>query len=231
MQKNRINISSSEEFKRLIKALSRDIVDAHLHYRLCSDLGKALRQHKLTAIESDTFWFLTLQAHMQSYVHALCRAYDQDSRALHLKSWLLTIKDNLHFFDKNNFHERLKGNPFVDSLASSPRKPCLSKLEEDIFACSNKDEHVKVLIIHRGNRIAHRNAGNVVAERYVGDKHPLTTEVIEELLKRAIDILNRYNNLFEASTYCVQVAGHDDYKIIFKCVEEKMRQLRRQHKR
>ena len=43
--------------------------------------------------------------------------YDKDSRSLSLLSLLDTIAINVHYFDEAEFRERLKDNPFVDSLA------------------------------------------------------------------------------------------------------------------
>ena len=221
-----IEVKDSAEFGRLLEALSREIVDAHIHYRLYRDLREALHQHPLVAVQSNTFWSLTLQAHLNACIHVLCRVYDQNPKALHLRSWLSTIKENLHLFDEDQFRERLRDNPFVESLAQSPRKPDSALLEQDILSCSVEDPLVKTLTIHRGSRIVHKSARNVVAERDIGDEHPLTFGDVDGLLERAIKILNRYSGLFAANTYSIQVIGHDDYEYIFKCVEEKVMESR-----
>lgn len=222
-----IEVKDSAEFSRLLVALSGDIVNAHIHYRLYRDLREALRQHHLVAVQSNTFWSLTLQAHLNACIHVLCRVYDQNLKAaLHLRSWLATIKENLHLFDEDQFRERLKDNPFVDSLAQSPRKPDSALLDQDIRSCSVEDPLVKTLTIHRGSRIVHKSARNVVAERDIGDEHPLTFGDVDGLLERAITILNRYSGLFAANSYSTQVVGHDDYEYIFKCVEEKVMESR-----
>lgn len=226
-----IDIEDSAEFSRLLKALSDDVVNAHIHYRLYRDLRESLGQHHIVAIQSNTFWSLTLQAHLNSCIHVLCRVYDQNPTALHLRSWLSTIEENLHLFEEEHFRERVKNNPFVESLARSPRKPDCSLLKADIHACSTKDPHVKTLMVHRGSRVAHKSARNVVAERDIGDQHPLTFGDVDELLKRAIGILNRYSGLFAANTYSTQIIGHDDYEFIFKCVEEKVSESRASRRR
>lgn len=223
-----IDIKNSLEFERLLKALSDDVIDAHIHYRLYQDIVESISEHPLVVQQSNTFWTFTLQAHLNSSVYALLRAYDQNSSSLHLRSWLCTIRDNLHLFDETGFRERLKDNPYVASLAQDSKKPDATTLEEDIFACSNSDQTVKTLTIYRGSRIAHRSAKNTIATHEISDSHALTFEDMESLLERAKTILNRYSYLFDASVYSTQVVGHDDYEYIFKCVEEKVELARQQ---
>ena len=223
-----ISIKDSAEFERLLKALSDDVVDAHIHYRLYQDLVEAINKHPLVVQQSNVFWTFTLQAHLNSSVYALFRAYDQNMRSLHLRSWLTTIQANLHLFDEAAFRERLKDNPYVASLAQDSRKPDATVLAEDIAACSSSDPIVKKLTIYRGSRIAHRNARSLVAARHVGDRHGLTFDDLDTLLERAKTILNRYSYLFAASVYSTKVVGHDDYEYIFKCVEEKVESAERQ---
>jgi len=161
-------------------------------------------------------------------VYALFRAYDQDTRALHLRSWLLTIQENLHLFDEESFRERLKDNPYVASLAADSRKPDVATLADDIALCSSNDPIVKRLTVYRSNRVAHRNAKALLSPEDIGERFGLTFDDIRTLLERAKTIVNRYSYLFAASTYSTKVIGHDDFEYIFKCVEERVEEARRQ---
>lgn len=223
-----IKIKNSAEFERLLKALSNDVVDAHIHYQFYKELIEAIRKHPLVVQQSNTFWTFTLQGHLNSSVYALFRAYDQNTSSLHLLSWLSTIQANLHLFEEAGFRERLKDNPYVASLAQESRKPDETTLAEDIASCSHSDPTVKKLTIYRGSRIAHRNAKNLVTAQDVSEIYALTFEDINTLLERAKMILNRYSYLFSASSFSTQVVGHDDYEYIFKCVEEKVELARKQ---
>ena len=223
-----ISIKDSAEFDRLLKALSDDVVDAHIHYGLYEGLVEAINKHPLVVQQSNVFWTFTLQSHLNSSVYALFRAYDQNLRSLHLRSWLATIQENLHIFDEAAFRERLKDNPYVASLAQDSRKPDAAVLADDIAACSASDPIVKKLTIYRGSRIAHRNAKSLVAARDTSDKYGLTFDDLRTLLERAKTILNRYSYLFAASVYSTKVVGHDDYEYIFKSVEEKVELARRE---
>lgn len=222
------SIRDAVEFEQLLNALSHDVVDAHIHYQMYEELVAAIQHHPLVVQQSNTFWTFTLQAHLNSSIYALFRAYDQDTRALHLRSWLLTIQKNPHLFDEEPFRERLKDNPHVASLAADSRKPDVATLADDIALCSSNDPIVKSLTVYRSNRITHRNAKALLSPEDIGERFGLTFDDIRTLLERAKTIVNRYSYLFAASTYSTKVIGHDDFEYIFKCVEEKVEEARRQ---
>lgn len=223
-----ISVNDSAEFERLLKALSDDIVDAHIHYRLYEDLIGAIEKYPLVVHQSNVYWSFTLQAHLNSCVYALVRAYDQDSRSLHLRSWLITIQENLQLFDDAAFRERLKNNPYVASLAEDPRKPDPAVLADDIAACSSTEAIVKKLTIYRSTRIAHRSAKFLLSSLDKEEKYGLMFDELGILLDRAKTILNRYSYLFAASVYSTTVVGHDDFEYIFQSVQEKVEESRRQ---
>jgi HEPN superfamily AbiU2-like protein len=223
-----ISIKDSADFERLLKGLSDDVVDAHIHYHLYQDLIEAISKHPLVVQQSNVFWTFTLQAHLSSSIYALFRAYDQDTKSLHLRSWLTTIQANLHLFDEAAFRDRLKDNPHVANLAKDSRMPDAAMLAGDIGSCSSSDPIVKRLVAYRGSRIAHRNAKSLITARNVADGEGLTFEDVKTLLERAITILNRYSYLFSASFYSTKVVGRDDYEYIFQSVEEKVELARRQ---
>lgn len=226
-----IKVADSVEFSRLVAVMSRDVVDAAIHYRHYKDLCEALVAEPVVEAQSRTFWSLTVGAHLTLCQHLLGRVFDQTDKALHLYSWLRTIQKNLHFFDEHDFRERMKGNPYVDSLAEHPRKPDPEILERDIGLCSLADPLVNALWIHRGGRLAHRSAKHSVRNTNVGDSHPITIDDLEKLITRATEILNRYSNLFEARTYSTQIIGHDDYKFVLACVKEKVERSRRERRK
>jgi hypothetical protein len=224
-----IEVTDSAEFKRLMKALASDIVNAHIHYQLFKDLNEYLRDHSLVASQSNTFWHFTLQAHLNTAIYTLCRIYDQNDTSLHLYNWLTTIRENLHLFDEDQFRERLRDNPFVDSSAQHPRKPPQEELDEDIRSCSNEDARVKALTVRRGSDIAHRSAKLVVADRSISEDYPLTYGDVDALLERARKVLNRYTDLFSAEVYSTKVIGDKDFQYVIDCVEAKVKESRARH--
>ena len=213
-----IRIASSADFGKLITALSRDVVDAHVHWKLYCDLDKAIRAKPIVWTQSRTFWHLTLTAHAEAAVGHLCRAFDQEQSSLHLLSWLKTIQANLHLFDTSEFKQRLAGNPFVDSLAENPRSPDLATLEAEIKDCTDTDPHVKKLMAHRGSAVAHTSAKRAISTKPLSLELALSVDDIEVLLLKAHTVLNKYCQLFTENTYSVSMIGHDDYKFIFSSV-------------
>lgn len=213
-----IRIASSVEFGKLITALSSDVVDAHIHWRLHCDLHEAIQAHPIVWAQSRTFWQMTLNAHAETAIEHLCRVFDQEQSSLHLLSWLKTIQENLHLFDTVEFKRRLAGNAFVDSLVEDSRSPDLVALETDINDCTATDPLVKRLNVHRGNAVAHRSAKQATSDKPLPLELTLSVEDLEALLSRALTVLNRYCQLFAAETYSVSMIGRDDYKYIFSSV-------------
>ncbi|MEF8746712.1 MAG: hypothetical protein V5B31_02385 [Candidatus Accumulibacter propinquus] len=209
---------TSAEFAQLLQALSNDIVDAHIHWRMASDIAKALCDHPLVAAQSNTFWYLTHKAHVAAALQCLARAYDQEQSSLHLLSWLQIIRDNQPIFDVAEFRVRLQDNPFVESLAKSAERPDARTLEEDIARCHSTDPAVNLLVRYRGSRAAHRSK-RLALKPQTASTNDLADPDVEVLLDRAKTVFNRYSYMFSAATYSTSVVGRDDYKYIFSAVE------------
>lgn len=214
-----IKVNNSTEFKRLIGALSDDIVSASIHWQLQRDLREAMPTYPLVAQQSNTFWHLTLKAHVNAAIQHLCRAFDQEQKSLHLLSWLLTIRDNLHLFSYDEFKKRLATNAFAESLAEGGTTPDQAQLGEDIELCRDTDPLVKKLISFRGNNLAHRSAKLARGGRGMPHTMVLSIEEFEELLRRARVILNRYTRLFAAESYSTRIIGARDFEYIFKTIQ------------
>jgi hypothetical protein len=85
------------------------------------------------------------------------------------------------------------------------------------------DPLVRNLIALRGNLYVHRNAKNIVHEIKVSQLFPISYENLDELVARAVRILNRYSGLFRNSSWSTQMIGHDDWKHILKYVREALK--------
>jgi hypothetical protein len=216
-------IISDEEFSRLLKGLANDIIDSHIHYKLYKDLIVANGLNFQIMVQSNTFWSFTLEAHLATSINLLCKVYDTHPNALHLTSWLQAIQNNLHLFNDDNFRKRKKDHIHVNELLKHSRTPDNQTLKEDIHACTKNDPLVKTLRLLRDNIHAHRNAKNTAKAINISDNNPQSFEDYEKLLARSLNILNRYSHLYDASTYSTQVIGHQDYKYVFKCIDEKLK--------
>ena len=218
-----IKISNAEEFERLLNALCEEVVNACIHFRLYSDLEAARDQYSTSYQQSWTFWFLTFQAHLDTALFRLCKIYDQHDASLNLRNLLDTIEANLGVFDTKNFKERLKGNPFVDSLAKDAKRPSVDDLKRDKDTVSDVDPTVKALLFWRNNFFAHRSAKHVVEKKDLADHYALEMKAVESLSKNALRIVNHYSHLFRASHYSTQMVGHKDFEYILKTIDEVVR--------
>ena len=219
-----IKIDDSQEFGRLIKALTDEMVSACIHFRLYSDLEAARKNYSKELNQSWTFWSLTFRAHLDTVLFRLCKIYDQHSSSLNLKNLLDTIQANIDIFDVEHFRERLKDNPFVESLAFSSTKPDLEQLERDTNFVSEANPPVKALVFWRQKYFAHRSAKHVAKNRNLADHYALNLNEIEQLLKEGIDILNRYSTLFHSISYSTKIVGHDDYLNVLEAIRSVLKQ-------
>lgn len=213
-----LNIKSSEEFERLLDALANELVNANISFKLHSDLIASIPEYKVELNESATFWTLTFQSHLDAALFRLCRVYDTHPKSNSLGNLLDTIKANLYIFDELNFRERLKDNPFVDSLAQSARKPDLKQLDEDREYASEKNPLVNTLIKWRNNIFAHRSAKNIIRKKNLKVDYPFSKNDVSDLLERGVSILNHYSGLFRAVSHSTQIVGHDDYKHVLSYI-------------
>jgi hypothetical protein len=217
-----IKITNATEFNHLLQALCRELVEAHNHFNLYRDLQGAISDYGEEMNQSRTFWYLTLESHLDASIVRLCKIYEHHNRkdTLNLRNLLDTIQANIAFFDTANFRERLKDNPFVESLSEDSRKPDEKQLQEDIAYVDRKNSLVQSLMMWRDNVVAHRNTHYVISQKNLGDDYPLTIENIEELLAKADEILNRYSILFSAGAYSMHIIGEDDYKFVLKSIRD-----------
>lgn len=220
-----IKIESEEQFENLLHKLSNELVDACIHWDLFKNLTSEIEMFTQEYNQSIAFWTYTFKAHSNTVIFSLLRIFDTESKSLSLQNLLETIKSNLSIFETKKFKERIKDNPFVDSLAEDSRMPDINLLEEDLYKVSDKNELVKRLLVCRNNIFAHTNAKNIAKSHNVLIEYPLKNDDIEQLLNLSKEMLNRYNRLFKASTYSTQVVGYDDYKFVLESIRENIKRM------
>lgn len=217
---------NSDQLHAGIRALAIDAVDAVIHWKLSRGILEATVKWPLVTQQSNTFWQLTITAHVNVSVLAMCRVFDQQKTALHLHGLLQLIKKNLPLFDEAQFRERLCDNSFVESLAQSARRPDARQLATDIALCSPRDPLVKQLVTHRNTAVAHLSQKRHLNRTPTRTDEEIKNSDFEILLNRAVEIVNRYSSLFGAEHFSTQVIGHDDYETVFLWVQERVEQER-----
>lgn len=219
----KIDVADSAEFKRLLQALVDDLIDANEYFRLHQDLSAAIPDYQEEFNQSAGFWTLALRALMDAALIRLCRAYDpMDSKPnLTLTNFLDTIQANLHLFDEPNFRERMKANPFVDSLAAAPRKPDATQLQKDLVAVSDADPSVKKLITWRHMYFAHRSRSSAMDLVGFAAQNFFPFVEIKALIDNGLRIVNFYSGLFSAESHTSFPVK--DYKHLLDAVRRDLR--------
>ncbi|HEX7407976.1 MAG TPA: hypothetical protein VF515_10050 [Candidatus Binatia bacterium] len=214
-----MKIRDAKEFEVLLEAVASDALDSQHHRHLYEGLVKATEQHRREFAQTPTFWWLTMRSHADVVLYRLARLYDQRNDSLSLRTWLRLIAENLHLFEERNFRQRLKGNPFVMSLAKHPRRPDATQLSLDEKSVAAADPTVKKLVVLRNLSLAHRDPNSLLASA-APNQAQLSWEDVDELIDRALSVINRYSSLFRASSYSRTIVGHDDYLSLLRIVRE-----------
>ena len=141
----------------------------------------------------------------------LARAYDSHDKTLSLHTWLRVIEDNLFVFSTEDFRQRLRDNPFVESLAEVDRIPDPATLQADLASVSRNDPAVAKLAFLRDNALAHRSRKLVLQGRNPFKDQNFSVDDLDTLTERALDILNRYTGLFRATSFSANPIGDLDF--------------------
>lgn len=229
-----IALRAEVDLDTLLTSVTEDTATAAIHWRLAKDIGSAVPEWHREFSQAWTFWSLTIGAHRDVTLFRLGRVYDQTGGALGLRSLLGTIEANLHLFDEPSFRRRLKGNPFVDSLARGARRPDAAMVAADARSVHKADPLVGRLVAVRNRVLAHRDPGVVLGASQDPAKG-LTATDVDALVARAKAIVNRYGILFRAGSHSMRIVGHDDFLSVLRHVrvtlEARERDLARQAKR
>jgi hypothetical protein len=211
----KIFLSDTAEFKPLLEALVDELMEAREHFHLHQQLTAAIADNSDAFNFSVSFWHLTFRAHIDAALMRLCKAYDlYESNTLNLRNFLETVQAYPGIFDEPNFRERLKDNPYVDSLARDLEEPT-GRLQEDLDFVT-RGQTVKKLTIWRNNYIAHKNRNAAVALANFSVQHPLTFAEIDNLIDKGLEIVNHYSRLYQASHYIASQS--DDYQYVLKAI-------------
>jgi hypothetical protein len=209
----------SQALDTLLASVAADVVTTSIHWRLCRDLWAAVPDFEREMNECRAFWSLTLGAHYEVALFRLGRLYDQDPAALGLRRLLAIVADNADLFSETHFRERLKHRPFVDSLARGVVPPDAATLEADAKSVAGDDPLVHELVATRNCVLAHRDP-RVVLGRLQDPAASLDPSKIDSLLGRAASIVNRYRDLFCATSSAMTIVGHDDYRGVLSHIRD-----------
>jgi hypothetical protein len=190
---------NSDQLHAGIRALAKDVVDEVIHWKLSRGILEAAETWPLVIQQSNTFWQLTITA------HAMCQF---------LQCVAYSIRKRLRctFWDYFNLlrkiyrslmkHRFANGCAIIHSLHHLPSQP--------------------VFLMQRNTALAHLSQKRRLNSTPPRSDEEITNADFENLLSRAVEIVNRYSSLFGAEHFSTQVVGHDDYKTVFLWVQERV---------
>ncbi|MPZ20370.1 MAG: hypothetical protein GEV06_21010 [Luteitalea sp.] len=216
-----LRLRDDSDFKPLLDALADELVMAAIYFKLYQDLIEAKNgEYEREISQSWTFWSLTLRSLIDATVYRICKAYDHNRDSLNLKNLLELVRERQDVFDRDTFRERLKDNPYVDSLAKDTRLPDAAQLEADLeFVQVKSNPLVKRLVTWRDKFYAHRDPAHALDPTTFD---PLLVSDVETLVKEGMRIINYYSSLYAATTHSTQMVGHDDYLSVLKAVRKRL---------
>jgi hypothetical protein len=180
------------EIRPFLKALSDEILNAAIHYQLYKDLNESVRDYSDEMNTTPAFWNLTMNANLTAARSALFRAYDFSVEGVNLSRLLAHIEDHVSV-DKN-------------------------EIDADRRLVSRTDPLIERNLWQRNNLFAHKNFGHIVGK--LGKvKYDITHGELQELIDRAVEILNKYSQRIRRGIWSTQIVGHDDYKNVLRAVK------------
>lgn len=234
-------VVTDEVLKGMLDGLAKDVTDAQIHWKMWKTLHEAFKEFPNVWTQSQTFWPLTLRAHLDASLLCLCRAYDRHEQALHLTALLKKIKENPQAFSNDRFKARMVAakNPHADGLTMACEHSIdMGQLKKDIESCSRGNHRVRKLIdAYRNAILAHRSLEVALptvqqdGKKKARNSKGLTVDDIDKLCATAHEVFNRYSVLFESVHWSNQIIGHDDFRWIFKVVQRDYDQQIADHNR
>ncbi|MHB8523899.1 MAG: AbiU2 domain-containing protein [Limisphaerales bacterium] len=191
------SLKVAAEVKAEMEGLLNELGHASTHLHLFIQLRDSVSEFKTEFDSSPLFWSFTRHAHLQAAAIFICRIFDQHKSGSHFPRLLSDIQNNLLLFDREQFCERNKDDPFKLMLISNASRPSKEALKSDIEFCSVRNPLIATLKKWRNNAIAHTNYRVVVGQAAFLENDPLEYEAIQKLIKEGYRMLNYYSTRFQ----------------------------------
>jgi hypothetical protein len=191
-----------QDFQSHLTVLYHELFDANVHFHLVNSIRQAVANHQLEIGHSPTFWGYTISAHVSTSISLLCRAYDSDKRAVHLRSLLEMVRDNPQVFCPDGLRQRLGQQSGSEHLVVEWGEPDAAKIATDLtFLDGRAGVIVKKLKVWRNNVAAHTNRDASLDLEAFNKQWALNREDMEKLIAEGFSILNRCGSWYKATTY------------------------------
>jgi len=213
-----LKVQDDSQLAKLIRGIAMDVVQASAHWSMFINLKGELEPYSTEVNQATCFWSLTIKSHRDVALWRLGRVYDQTRGTLSLPNWLATLSEQIAAFGRDEFRRRLAGSRFVEELSAAPRVPSQSELLADL-ACVQPDTCpvVKSLVELRNRQLGHNDARVLTGDVTLPG---LSAQDVRKLIDRALSIINKYSQMYQASTYSDGFVGADDYKCVLNLIRK-----------
>ena len=214
-----LKLESPEKFRDFLRVLWDELYWANFYYDIFKEASNYCKQHEEAVNHSTTFWHFTLRAHCQTTLVHLHRIYDQNRESFNLHRFLLTVRDNKEIFDISEVRKRRIADPHAESLIQSIGTLDSAQLERDIEFSSETNAKVRNLKLWRDRVTFHKDERELFRAKPFEEENPLPFGDIDELLKKAFEMLNRYSQYFDTTVYSLGCREWKDMEFVFEALE------------
>ena len=200
-----IQIKSEKDLENFFKAFAPEITNANIYYKFFTDLHNARKEHFEEIKESHTFWYLTLEAVRETYMHTLCRIFELNNKiGFNLENFLRIIKFNLNFFDEANFKKRCPNMDYLGTPAD--------KMSEYLKFVDKSNPLILSLKNWRDNIFMHKAIIPPIGKKAL---QPIMEKELKELVNKALSIFNECHIQYNGNAWLGSYPTQDDYKNLF----------------
>ena len=203
------------KLSKAIEILMHDIVYASIYNKLINELIECHKENTEVFNQSNTFWYLVFESIKESRMIRLCRICDTEIKSISIGNLLQAIKGCKCVFSKEEFRNRLKNNPFVESLSKYNREVNIEELDDEIKSF-NDNQTVMKIRKWRNNYIAHKGITEGLKDFRILSENELTFEDISSFINYSHKLINKYLNNLSAIAWSDKIVGDDDFKNLIK---------------
>lgn len=209
---------AGEHFQEYYDKLIGQTINARAHLKLWERLNRYNPSYLDELNQAPHFFTFTVRAHLDGALLTLSRILDRHEDALSIWKFLDYAEQNLEIFSTEVFRQRMKGNPYYESLIESHTPVTPKEVDEDKQKLEKLEQTVNNLTTWRNKVIAHIDRKFLLAGKIVSKEYPLQHQQLQEVVDTLLKILNRYSNAYKSSSYSAIIPGEDDVQIVMDCI-------------
>ena len=208
--------------EKLFQKYYGKLIGETLHTRTHLKLWESLENYKASYLDelsqAPHFFTYTIKAHLDDTLLTLSRILDRHKKQLSIWKFLNFAEQNHEIFSTQAFRQRMKGNPYYESLTESHTPVTPEDVDEDRQKLESIQNTVNNLTAWRNKVIAHIDRQFLLSGKIVAEEYPLQLQQLQEVIDTLLKVLNRYSNAYNSSTYLEKIPGEDDVQFVMDCI-------------